>query len=87
MTLIPWLANSATSQKSYPFSRICHRYVRVRAPRRRLYQRVVDVPYETVCEDGSKCTRTRQEYRTSHRTVYRTAYKCAEEEGEDIPNA
>ena len=46
------------------FDRICKHYVPVREPRRRVYRRVVEAEYETVCApDGRRCTKTRPEYR------------------------
>ena len=48
----------------YHFDRICKHYVPVREPRRRVYRRVVEAEYETVCApDGTVCTKTRPEYR------------------------
>ncbi|XP_059084105.1 uncharacterized protein LOC131881289 [Tigriopus californicus] len=58
--------------------RICKNYVSVREPRRRLYQQVVDVAFDTICSNGQICTKSRPEYKTTFKTVYRTIYKCAE---------
>ena len=43
--------------------RVCRHYIPVRKPQRRVYRRVVEVEYEALCGDGSKCTKTRPEYR------------------------
>jgi hypothetical protein len=38
--------------------------VSVREPHRRVYQQVVDVAYDTICDPGGvTCTKTRPEYR------------------------
>jgi len=63
------------------FYRICRRYVGVREPHSRAYKQMVDVEYETLCENGRPgCTKTRPGYKTVFRTVYKTTYKCATDE-------
>lgn len=61
--------------------KICRRYVGVREPHSRAYKQMVDVEYETLCENGRPgCTKTRPGYKTVFRTVYKTTYKCATDE-------
>ena len=64
------------------FYRICRRYVGEREPHSRAYKQMVDVEYETLCENGHSCTKTRPGYKTVFRTVYKTTYKCATEDEE-----
>ncbi len=59
------------------FIRLCQRYVAIKEPLRRAYKQVVNMEFDTVCDNGEKCTKTRPGYKTTYRTVYRTTYKCA----------
>ena len=72
-----WQTNHATFPSFFPW-RLCRRYIGVREPHRRAYKQMVDVEYETLCENGrDRCTKTRPGYKTVFRTVYKTTYKCA----------
>uniref|UniRef100_A0A0K2TMD2 EGF-like domain-containing protein n=1 Tax=Lepeophtheirus salmonis TaxID=72036 RepID=A0A0K2TMD2_LEPSM len=59
--------------------RICLNYVATREPHHRILQKVVNIRYNTTCENGNACVKTRPEYRNFRKTIYRTVYKCADD--------